>query len=758
MRIAFGYGRGVVLKIKKLSFEELANLCKVPKKGDKYCEYFIRGGNISITEGDPSHLMEAQKVPHYHRNNKTLLEGELLILDGDASEDNKESAPPPELIHKELKKLKINHFIYTSHSHNPDKKKIRWRAVVPCFVSFEDVKINSDAVKLTTNQLFDKLSKTGLAKSAEQNVWSQPWYMPTRDNPEDGHFQYFEYFKGGAYKAISPEKLMNYDPKVSISKQTLDYESIEDVYDDFMKGKHCYTSMRKITYMNVKDGQTRPATISNAKVLMEASPLKKSDPERWEKTFVQIEKLVEDAYAKIHADEFKIDLTRNNDFDDDDIIVSEKHLLPKNDLITELTKALHKTWWTPNMMASRLAAMSIVAYLAGGKYRSSLGDRVNIQQICIGPTGSGKDILINSIIRVVQHVFDDKITERDKILSGIIEEVGSAEGVDGRLRSMGDKHDIMLCIDEVGGLLRQAKRDIIKQKFFDYALKMYTKSDGVLADRAVSRKLEKGQAEILYAPHMIMSGATTPKLILSGMDSDFVSFGSASRMMFFNCGPYAEENIKKLDELNLSELLVFNLKAIYDQKEIEKIHPLPTARVFSPKIVDMSAVEDYCWKYSKKDRSKIGQFKDIWNRRVANAKKYAMIRAIINNPDEPIVTLDIIENEMMFVGASCEYSERVFKNMVGDSELDVAKKSVVSRLLKALKRNKTLVPQRTLNDTYAMRKIQPHQRKAILAELVEDGVLIKTERPQKSGRGKKQVLYEFSDAEEYQQSEGIENV
>lgn len=754
MKIAFGYGRGVVLNIKELTFSELAELCKTPKKDQKFSDYFIRGGEMLITEGDPTAKFEPQRHKHYHRNNKSLLKGEILIIDGDSSIDDDESAPEPNIIHKELKKLKINHFIYTTHSHKTtkNKDKIRWRAIIPCVVDFGHLKKNSDSVKLTTNKIVDLLSEsTGLKKSNEQNTWSQAWYMPTRDNPNDEMFEFYSYFKGKDYEALDPETVISYDETVPVDKQTnLDYETIEEVYADFLSGKHCYTSIRKITFMNIKDGQTKPATIANAQALMQASPLKVTDPDRWKVTYDQIENLVNDAWKKINEVAEKVDDSFESEYEEINDKILEDVILPKNCMLTELTLALYKTWWTPNILAARLAAFSTIAYLAGGKYRSSLGDRVNLQQVIIGPTGTGKDIIMKAPPSVIIEVWAENMAERDKILSGIIEEVGSAEGVDYKLRSSGVKHDVLLTIDEIGGLMRQAKKDIFKQRFFDYSLKMYTKADGILSERAVTKKKDKELAETLYAPHMIITGATTPKLMLSGIDSSFITYGNASRMMFYNCGPYVEDNLKKLEELNLSDIMKFNIKALYDQKVIEKIHPLPTARVHSPKNVDMTEIEEYCWEISAKDRKRMGEFKDIWNRRVANAKKYAMIRAILNDPENPKVTLEMIKNEIEFVGASCEYSERMFKNMVGENDLDMAKKSVISRLLKAIEKGKKLVPQKILNDTYSMRKIQPHQRKTILNELVEDGIIRRLEKIGKSGRGKKIVLYEFTDSDDYE--------
>ena len=59
----------------------------------------------------PSYTFHLKKVNLMQRFIENLPKAEVLILDGDQSEGNEESAPDPKLLHNALKLSKINHFI-----------------------------------------------------------------------------------------------------------------------------------------------------------------------------------------------------------------------------------------------------------------------------------------------------------------------------------------------------------------------------------------------------------------------------------------------------------------------------------------------------------------------------------------------------------------------------------------------------------------------------------------------------------------------
>jgi len=190
MKIAFAKGDifDTTMHPMELTFRELAQLCKTPKSGKKgTAGYFIRGGEMTLT--NPGVLSE-----HYHRNDSSLVSGELLIIDADKSETS-DKAPHLFDIHDALKSLKINHFGYTSSSHTKEMPKCR--VVIPCHMPSKEYLIPTLA-KLQT--MLDEQNCQPRAGGSEDYTWSVPWFFATEhDKP---HF--VEYYSGSAFQPVTP--------------------------------------------------------------------------------------------------------------------------------------------------------------------------------------------------------------------------------------------------------------------------------------------------------------------------------------------------------------------------------------------------------------------------------------------------------------------------------------------------------------------------------------------------------------------------
>lgn len=471
---------------------------------------------------------------------------------------------------------------------------------------------------------------------------------------------------------------------------------------------------------------------------MERVPESKRD-DRWhsrysdEHLFECANSAVKKYEAEEHGEEYEI-------VEDDDYSehvqgekLSDRIIAPRNTIIGELARALHKTWWVPNLMVAGLTARSIIAYLAGGKYRSVMGDRLNIQQVAIGKTGCGKDLLFNRFGDIIEMAFNEQKETKVELLRGLVEEVGSAEGIDLKLRTNGVKHDVIMLQDEIGGLMQSARKDNRKREILEMLLKFYTKADNSVAERALVKALPKDAAEILYAPHVMLSGATTPRLITEGLDRSFVSYGSASRMTFFNVDPYTEKRVRKISKLEISPDIIRRFRYIAEHKNTSVRH-YPHCRVNNPIPVefDEEAI-DMCFETANENSKKNEFESDIWNRHVANAKKYAMIFAIAENPKRPVVTKRIMRRELLMVGNGCDYAVKLFSGEVGESDIDLAKKQIIEKL-KRYENQMKVVSMKDINDITAMRKIEPNRRFALLKEMEAEGSIIKIEKHNPRGK------------------------
>lgn len=256
-------------------FEDLAYNFKSCTKGRKHHAYFVRG------------VLEPLE-----RNDANLKTSKILVIDGDKGKDGGNCCSPLEL-HEWLKKMEFNHFIYTTHSHSAEVNK--FRAVVEC-----DSNYGKESLEKNINRLMKIVNrKCDISNVNEMKVWSQPWFVPTRDDPSDGLFEYYSYFEGEPF-SIELESGKDEETE-KISAVGSESPSLEELYYNIQTGKEFHTSLRTIIWQYIKDGMSPANTRENVKNLMNRSMEAGSD--RWKARYDEIDGLVDGAVRKdVHDD------------------------------------------------------------------------------------------------------------------------------------------------------------------------------------------------------------------------------------------------------------------------------------------------------------------------------------------------------------------------------------------------------------------------------------------------------------------------
>ena len=140
--------------VREYTFIDLARQFSRPIQGNKHIGYFVRG------ELDPVDRLDGN-----------LKYSELLVIDGDSTLEDEYSCVPPELIHNALVDMNLRHFIYTSHSHDPEKEIYKFRAIVHCILP------EKKYLKPTAEKIIYDLNVKGIPIKyvKEMGTWSQPW-------------------------------------------------------------------------------------------------------------------------------------------------------------------------------------------------------------------------------------------------------------------------------------------------------------------------------------------------------------------------------------------------------------------------------------------------------------------------------------------------------------------------------------------------------------------------------------------------------
>lgn len=700
----YGLNKIPVLNIKDIEYDDFVKEFENPVVGEKYGAYFIRGGELK------------ENV----RKDENLLSAEFVIIDADSSIDNPESAPDPELVHKALKDDNITHLIYPSYSNDPPNKN-RYRVVIPAKLK------NKDELTKCVNWViaFLNIKNIPIKDVKENHTWSQPWFYPAlREADQD--YSIYKYNGDRLIPSDVPDSYLKADSVNDTTKtQSDDSTYYKDAIKEILSGGAGHTNIIKFGNACARNGTPKTTCINMLEVIIDQA---KWDQEKKDERKATLQKFIGDCYDNIGTHDTDNDLVfdgygDNQSVEEADLdTLPDSILMPPDKLIGQLAIALKKTWWAPNSMIASLAARSVVAYLAGGNFMGQLQDRVNIQQCAVGISGCGKDLLVSSVSDVIQNAFMDDLILVKKLVHGVIEEAASAEGLDDRLRSLGEKHDAIFVKDEMGGLMKQATSgNQFKAGVFQYFLRMYTKAGKISNERAKAKGKDVVEGTTLYAPNFIVSGATTPDLITNGLNSDFVATGVMSRLMLFNASNYRENPVRKIEPLDLPYDIVVNLKKMADSSLLEtKAFKMPAARVYSPKIVKFNDdVIDYCYEQSVKDHNRKHNL-EIWNRRVPNAKKYALCEAILECPENPIVDLDNIKRQMKFIESSCQFTIGLFSDSVGDSDTDLISKAIMKRA--NLKRG-VWVKRGFIVNCKAASKADPRLLNSVIENLVESEFL-----------------------------------
>ena len=266
--ISFANGNqlNVQLEPDNWSFEDLDEFLSEPRQGGKHEAYFIRGGDLikqkEYTTGGENPVTYNDA---YIRKDEFLETAEYLIIDGDYNSktaelpEEKHSAEKPIVVHRALNALKINHSLYTTHSHKRTKvgkdgknkygKKgvNKWRVVIPCHLP------SKSHLKPTIYKLIEELKQFGLdvTINSEMTSWTQPWFTPTRDNPDDGFFGHHSKLDGKNYSAVSPAE---YKIPETL-KAECESNTVRSMVDTVLNGSFgVHTAIRKMTYMLMQDG------------------------------------------------------------------------------------------------------------------------------------------------------------------------------------------------------------------------------------------------------------------------------------------------------------------------------------------------------------------------------------------------------------------------------------------------------------------------------------------------------------------------
>lgn len=638
--------RGEVVEYGSLA--EMADHFRLCQPGPKLNSYFVRGGLDPVV-----------------REDKNLKHSSLVILDIDKGIDGGCALSPLEM-HELLKQLGYSHFIYTSHSHKEGDNRFR------CVLETDRAYERKDS-KTTVDKLFKELHAQGCnAKNVyEAKNWSQPWFLPFRDDPSDGLYEFYSYMEGGCVDVVEGKSALDEDPELK-SSEDLDSKSWRERVKEITQGINFHENIRNITWAMSNEGAPEQVIIMTVQLAMDMCP---NQDERWEQRYKDIPRLVKGALDKQEQDK-RVNL--------DDIVISDGPVLrdipwPPG-LAGELVEDAYMMERFRYREVALVSAFGLLAGICGRKFNvSSTG--LNLYLTLIMGTGMGKEQIRDFINGTLMSLGD-----KGQVTSSFIGP-GKFNSFKSAIHTLKEARSQVCVFTEAGIMFKSAGDQASVTKAL---LHLYTCSGYNQYTIGESFSDIDKNVPIIRSPSMSIISESTPESLLSVfMEQGAGQQGDLPRQSIFRlvgAKPYPvmspqasiREHLKKK-----LQTLIKKCAEIQATDDYQVFNMLPADQEVQ---LDMEAFAKHCIDMENENRE-INSLKSfLYSRLFVKALKFAALASIMNYEDYPFIPMREWSWAKDLANYEVEGLEGLFSNTSSfDPLMDVAKNVVGRAIVKMLR-------------------------------------------------------------------------
>ena len=406
--------------------------------------------------------------------------------------------------------------------------------------------------------------------------------------------------------------------------------------------------------------------------------------------------------------------------------------------------------YVDNRMSSAISCFSAIGYYASGKFHLNdiaYNDKPNLYMLGIGDTGKGKEEITSGVKSINEEAF--QLEDLHSYMIRVIDDVASAQGIEDALYNKGEMHqDILLSLDEFGGVLPASDKDTRREQLTTFLLRAYTYSQKKTGKRAKAEDKDNKKSGMLDHSHLNVVGATTQENLLRNLTSSVSRLGLTSRMLMFSVDEYTDGSIRLVPSKDRmpSKLRDVLNKIIHSgfasEAAGEKKGNIPKSRIKHSVSVKMKKLLLQKAKKFQEDWQKKGNdTAGARHRAYMNVKKLCMIQAIMEDPDDPIVDEEMLDVAIQYVGNSIKYQEVLFSNAVAESPSHAAELACVS----VIKNNESKGLSTTnsiLRRIPEMNRLNPRDKNEVIKELLETRKIFEYKvKKEGDGRGRPTLMY-----------------
>lgn len=323
------------------------------------------------------------------------------------------------------------------------------------------------------------------------------------------------------------------------------------------------------------------------------------------------------------------------------------------------------------------AGLTMFGAAAGRRYAGPTNLRTNLYAIGIADSGGGKDHPLRASTRLM-------------IAAGLANHVGSSKIASGAglLTAITRNPSIYFPLDEVGFLISSAadRKRAPKHltEIIDNLTEFYSLADSTFLGIAYANDKEKPR-EVIEQPCLSLFGVTTPGVFWGSLSSDNVIDGSLARMLIFESENHYPDPQHDLISNEPPADLVALMEAVARGADGSTPFPLGNAASAIPKpwtvpyATSQAQARARAMREEQIDMLRRHQgthLTGIIARLAENAAKVALIKAITDNPGNPVITTADLDWGMAIASRSVQTLMQAVKERVADNDYEATMKRV----------------------------------------------------------------------------------
>jgi hypothetical protein len=387
------------------------------------------------------------------------------------------------------------------------------------------------------------------------------------------------------------------------------------------------------------------------------------------------------------------------------------HLLKPAGLVGDIMQYIVETSIRPQPVFALAGALCAVATLAGQKYQTPTGLRTNIYCLSVGPSGCGKE----SPRQAIKRLFS--MAGCDRYLG--VEAIASDASIVSELKEHPSR---LFMLDEIGRFLRtttSATKSTYLYNVVTTLLSIHGASESVFYGKSYADSTKKIK---LDQPNLCIYGTTVPDSLYDGMVIENITDGFLARFMVFETD-IARPGKRKISNVKLSHSkpieIIDQIKYLDSvsincdpQGNVDSVNPNPRVVEFSDEALHIvNNFDQYIEDLRQYMEDNDNKLEAIYNRTSAIAMQIALILAIGENIESPIISAENMEYGAALALHLAEHMVYIADNFIAKNDLEHEVKKILNLILQKGQMSISEITRKTQH-------LQGHQRADVLNTLV----------------------------------------